>query len=191
MSDTASSLLGSSESNTDGYNSSDGYDSSEDSTDTSTVSSETISDVISEPDETFSDRESSERTMDGSEKASEMSVNPSFLQPLFEGSEVSVLESYLMLLQYSLRHSLTKKPFSELLDLVIAHLPNTSKCATSIYKLKQFFIEMFSNVTGMPHKFCAKCHQLLDNVESCTNGCSALINEFPPCPTCTTVEKTA
>ena len=137
MSDTTSSLLGSSESNTGGY------DSSEDSIDTITVSSETISDEISEPDETFSDRESSERTVDGSEKASEMSVDPSFLQPLFEGSEVSVLESYLMLLQYSLRHSLTKKAFSELLDLVIAHLPNTAKCATSIYKLKQFLLKCF------------------------------------------------
>lgn len=39
--------------------------------------------------------------------------------PLFEGSEMTVLDSYLLLYQYALKHSLTKLAFQEMIELYI------------------------------------------------------------------------
>lgn len=47
--------------------------------------------------------------------------------PLYDGAELSVFDSYLLLYQYAIRHSITQKAFSELITLVSAHLPKEAK----------------------------------------------------------------
>ena len=61
-----------------------------------------------------------------------------FHTPLYEGAELSVLDSHLLLYQYALRHCLTKQAFMELISLVDTHVPKDSKAASSLYKLCKF-----------------------------------------------------
>ena len=61
-------------------------------------------------------------------------------QPLNEGAKLSILDSYFRLMQFSLRHSLTKQAFSDLLNVIGAHLP--AKPTISAYRLKKFILAL-------------------------------------------------
>ena len=99
--------------------------------------------------------------------------------PLFEGSEMTVLDSYLLLYQYALKHSLTKLAFQEMIDLVNVHLPHGARI-TTIYKLKKFFLEHFQVCKAIVKPYCRKCHHLLISGDTsvCPNGCDAEISGF-------------
>ena len=47
--------------------------------------------------------------------------------PLYEGSEMTVYESHLLLFQFAVRHGLSSKAFEELLQVVSTHLTETAK----------------------------------------------------------------
>ena len=49
-----------------------------------------------------------------------------FSEPLYTGAKLTVLDSYLLLYQFFLRHFLSKKAFSELITLISVHLPETT-----------------------------------------------------------------
>lgn len=44
-------------------------------------------------------------------------------QYLYEGSKLTVFQSYILVMKYALRHGLTKRALSDLLDLIGLHLP--------------------------------------------------------------------
>lgn len=93
-----------------------------------------------------------------------------FQRPLYEGAKLTVFESYLHLMQYTLRHGLTKQASSDLLSLVAEHLP--SETMVSIYKLRKFFQDTYGDISFNNHYCCSKCHTPLpDPKASCTNGC--------------------
>ena len=52
-----------------------------------------------------------------------ISVDGRFLEHLYDGAKLTVFESYSLLLQYSLRHGLTKRAFSDLLQLLVHTFP--------------------------------------------------------------------
>ena len=62
--------------------------------------------------------------------------------PLYPDSQVTILDSYI-LYEYSLRHSLTKEAFKELLQLITIHMPLNAKSAKSVYLLQGFFRKTF------------------------------------------------
>ena len=47
-----------------------------------------------------------------------MNIDEALYQPLYEGAKLSILDSYFQLMQFSLRHSLTKQAFSDLLNVI-------------------------------------------------------------------------
>ena len=97
----------------------------------------------------------------------------SFSRPLYEGAKLSVFESYLSLLQYSLRHGLTKQASSDLLNLVGKHLPTESMI--SLHMLKKFFQEKYGDLTFKSHYCCSCCHSpLSDENSTCPSGCDML-----------------
>ena len=53
-------------------------------------------------------------------------------QYLYNSSKLTVFESYLLIMKYSLRHGLTKRAIGDLLDLVGMHLPEFSMI--SVYR---------------------------------------------------------
>lgn len=101
--------------------------------------------------------------------------------PLFEGSQVTVFDSYLLLYQFSLKHSLTKLAFQELIDLVNLHLP-TARIST-LYKLQKFFVEHFQLGKPISKLYCQQCHHLMKSGEStCPNECDTTTCRFVSVP---------
>ena len=98
-------------------------------------------------------------------------------QPLFPGSTLSIFDSYLLFLQYALRHSLTKKAFEELITLVGYHLPAVK--LDSAYKLKKYFLNLFSDIKYTTCYCCSYCHQLLKSENDlCPNRCECGTQDF-------------
>lgn len=100
-----------------------------------------------------------------------------FSKPLYYGSNITLLESYMMIMKYSLRHSLTKQALGDLLALVDAHLP--VKSMVSLYKLKNFFFQLYDDISFTTHYCCSGCQvKLKDASSSCKNGCGKDAIEF-------------
>lgn len=92
-------------------------------------------------------------------------------EPLYEDAQFSVVDSCVLLLEYSLRHGLLKEAFGELLCLVAVHLPPNAQVPTSVYKLKKLLLEMYPEVKSVLYQYCTFCHQILTGSEPCSNGC--------------------
>lgn len=90
---------------------------------------------------------------------SESNTPPS--EPSQPGSCLSALESAVLLLLFVIRHSLTGKAFSELINLLRLHLPRPDTCLLrSVHSLKKFFLQMFSETKAVVHAYCSKCSGL-------------------------------
>lgn len=87
---------------------------------------------------------------------------------LYKGSQVTVLDSYLLLYQYALQHSLTKLAFQELIDLVNVHLPSAE--ISTLYKLQKFFLQQFQ--LGKP------VSKPGIGESTCPNACDATTSRF-------------
>lgn len=121
-----------------------------DDADASTLASESeaeSAETSSEFGEEEEDSSSSEETAEGeesSESDEENSISgeesseklPAMYNgPLYTGAKLTVIESYMKIMKYALRHSLTKQALSDLLILVDDHLPTSS--LVSQYRLKK------------------------------------------------------
>ena len=99
--------------------------------------------------------------------------------PLYPGSDVTILDSYILLYEYALRHSLTKEAFKELIQLVTVHMPSDAKSAKSVYLLQKFFEKHFNDTNGKCYYYCVKCHRAVDGEDAqCLSGCAARVNKF-------------
>ena len=93
---------------------------------------------------------------------------------LYENADVTMLESYLLSFQYSVKHRLSKIAFSELLRLINVHLPQSTVYPTSAYQMKSFFMELFPHATPLIHEDCTYCLAALpDNGVCATFNCPA------------------
>lgn len=102
-------------------------------------------------------------------------------QPLYDGANLTTLESSVLLMQFSIRHRLSKAALGELLQLVMTHLPESSQCTPTTYKLKQIFTsKFFQDVTPTKQYFCTTCEKLLPSSETCKREgcCGAPAKEF-------------
>lgn len=89
-------------------------------------------------------------------------------QPLYDGTSLTTLDSSILLLQFSIRHRLSKAALSELLQLVTAHLPSSAQNQRSLYKLKQIFTSTyFRDVTPLTQYLCTCCGKLLQSSTRC------------------------
>ena len=150
--------------------SNDGMLSSSDDVDVSLDCSTSSTDC--DPDTSSTNASSSDR----SATPDDGSMDP-LSQPLYNGATITLLDSYMLLMQHSLRHSLTKQAFSDLLRLVGMLLPN--KSMVSYYRLHKFFLDMYGDIMFTKHYCCAECHSPLHDKEgSCCNGCSSTAIEF-------------
>ena len=94
-----------------------------------------------------------------------------FSVPLYDGADISVFESYFLLFQFAVRHSLTMKSFSELLQVVKVHLPRSAKTPKSVHYLKKYFLSIFPHAKCNVHKYCTACLERLTDATTCsTNG---------------------
>ena len=84
-----------------------------------------------------------------------------------------MLQSNLLIFQYAIRHGLTTRAFTELLQLLSVHLPQNASIPKSVYSLMRLFVEAFPKAQAVKHFYCSFClRPLQSSTERCTgNGC--------------------
>ena len=88
---------------------------------------------------------------------------------------MTIYDSYILIMQYSLRHCLTKQATSDLLKLVGMLLP--TKSMVSHYKFQKYFLDLYDDLTFTKRYCCSKCHSLFkDKEDVCGNGCEMKSN---------------
>ena len=119
---------------------------------------------------TSSDSDSSD--MDEDEDNGEAGEQSNYLtSPLYDGASIRVVDSYLLLFQFSLRHSLSGVGFEDLIKLVSVHLPSESNCAgLSTRTLEKYFAEQL-NIKPQLKLYCDHCLRLFEDGEKCPNDC--------------------
>lgn len=123
---------------------------------------ETDSDAV----ETDSDLEELYASFDFEDDTSQVSCtqraenprgNPEAL--LYPGAQLSPIQSRLLIFQYAIRHSLTTKAFTELLQLLSVHVPQGASVPKSVHRLKTLFLEAFPEAKANQHFYCSCCQR--------------------------------
>ena len=120
---------------------------------------ETLEDAILDAEEGFIDVHNQDTDQDQCDKTQHCDMSDS----LYEGSRTSVMQAYLMIFQFVLKHHLTGKTFTELLLLLKILLPHDCRLPKSVYGLKCFFIKVFPEMKVIEHQYCRDCHQTIES----------------------------
>ena len=93
---------------------------------------------------------------------------------IYPGSLLTVFESSVLVFQYSIRHGLSAKALTELLQLLSLHSPEGASLPKSVYKLKNVFTQAFPESRAVHQWYCSICQRSLASSDSiCSgNGCT-------------------
>ena len=96
---------------------------------------------------------------------------------LYKGApaDLTVHIAYVLLFQYSVRHSLTSKAFQELLQLMTVFLPKDAAIPKSVRHLKQYFVKTYPEQCPKMQKYCSFCQSLIEKTCSCNAGVSQFV----------------
>ena len=75
-------------------------------------------------------------------------IAPQYAQPVYDHASLSIMQSYLLIFQYAVCHTLTIKAFTELLQLISVHMPQGASVPKSVHCLKQFFLKAFPHTVS-------------------------------------------
>ena len=129
-----------------------------------------------------SDSSENESFSAASSVSHELDEDDELKTPLYDGADVSVLDSYLLVYQFALKHGLSKMAIDELIRLLSTHLPRSSKAATSLHTLEKYFAQRLE-ITTEVHRYCDMCHRLMEaESDRCENGCQSTIQTFVAVP---------
>ena len=111
------------------------------------------------------------------EQAALIQVTSDLEQRLYEGSELTVSSSCLLLKKFRMQHRLTETAFADLLRLISLHCPRPNKCLTSPYLFdKQFGGHKLPMVF---HNFCSNCLCRVEGDNKCPNpSCKVDLSKF-------------
>ena len=85
--------------------------------------------------------------------------------PLYPEALLTAFQSNLLIFQYAIRHSLTTKAFTELLQLISVHVPRGAAVPKSVYQLKQTFLQTFPEAKAERHYYCERCSRPLPSAD--------------------------
>ncbi|XP_069103063.1 uncharacterized protein [Argopecten irradians] len=89
--------------------------------------------------------------------------------PLYDGAQISLGESVLMMMGFVRKHNLTGEAFSDLLELIHLHCKEVNLLPDSVYRLKKWFHHL--NITPKKHFYCGKCLVYISqNCDKCPNS---------------------
>ena len=95
----------------------------------------------------------------------------SYGNSLYSGCNHTFFTSYMMVMLFVQKHSLSKEAFTDLLRLISTHLPSNTKYSKSVYKVKDFLKNHVQLKEATEHKYCDHCCQILPpNVDSCPSA---------------------
>ena len=106
-------------------------------------------------------------------------------EPLYQGSDMSSFDYHTRLIEFTLKHHLTKQGYKDLLVLVARTLPTPNIAVKSEYVMRKYFHGVLCEtpkVTG--HHYCSNCHHLFDSNDpmlQCPNKCNAKTDRFVLC----------
>ena len=130
--------------------------------------SEDGSDIWSEDDLLNSDSESeqeSERT-DLNGQISDEDFNK---LPIYEGTQLTLGESILLIMTFALTHNLTGKAFSDFLDVIRLHCKESNLLPSTVYELKQWYQGL--KIAPLKHYYCGECLlSLKEDTAVCPNS---------------------
>lgn len=86
---------------------------------------------------------------------------------LYDGSAHTLTTSYVSIMLFVMKHSLTKEAFSDLLLLIQTHMPKTCKFTTSVYQLKEFLKDSVGYEEPIKHYNCETCGVKLTKGQKC------------------------
>lgn len=120
-----------------------------------------------EPEESDEFEESSEHPR-SSEQSEMPTDSDSSSLLLYEGSQLTVSASSILIMQYKTKHNLTNEAVGDLLQLLKLHCPTPNKCYRSLYLFKKQFLKM--KLPSVFHYFCTSCSWTLrPNTSCCPN----------------------
>ena len=85
---------------------------------------------------------------------------------LYSSSCLTTVQAQLLIYQFVLRHSLSNKVFTELLQLLSVLLPRDATLPKTTYLFKKFLIEQFPEAQTRKHWYCTECQSPLESSES-------------------------
>ena len=90
--------------------------------------------------------------------------------PFYSGSSISSFQAMILIFQFVLKHSLSNRVFTELLQLLLTLLPTTTKLLKTVYLFKKFFADLYPETTTLIHYYCSTCQKILPSSDSqCCN----------------------
>ena len=90
------------------------------------------------------------------------------------------LQAILLVFQFSSRHGLSGKTFTELLQVLSVLLPQGNLLPKSVYLFKKSLIQLFPEAQDVKkHNYCASCFKAINEGQIC--GCNTAILHYPPC----------
>ena len=79
-------------------------------------------------------------------------------EPLYEGSSVSKILAYVLIVSFVLKHNLSKVAWQDLLRVIAVLLGNRcGEVMKSVYKMKLFLKNYFGTVEPTAVRYCASC----------------------------------
>lgn len=83
--------------------------------------------------------------------------------PFYAGSNLSSFQAMVLIFQFVLKHSLSNKVFTELLQLLLVLLPGSTQLPKSVYLFKKFFADVFPATSTQLHYCCSNCQKILSS----------------------------
>lgn len=103
--------------------------------------------------------------------------------PLYSGSTMSSYQMLVLIFQFVLRHGLSNKVFTELLQLLLVLLPKSTNLPRSVYLFKKLITELFPETKTKVQEYCTQCQKLLESSGSvCTCENERKTNKFVTVP---------
>lgn len=113
--------------------------------------------------------ESTENNSDTSVHSDEECHND---ERLYDSATHTIFTSYVSIMLFVMKHSLTRDAFSDLLMLIKTHLPAKNNFTTSVYKLKEFLKKNIGFEEPIKHYFCDNCGVKVTQEDICQRpGC--------------------
>ena len=102
--------------------------------------------------------------------------------PLYDGACLSAMQARLLIYQFVIRHSLSNKVFTELLQLLSVLLPRETNLPRTTYRFKKFLVEQFPGAHTVSHHYCTVCQSPLATSDSACDCPGSKVGQFITVP---------
>ncbi len=81
--------------------------------------------------------------------------------PLYPKAVITQFQSLVLVLLFAIRHGLSGKGISELLQLFRVHLPPSARLPSTVHTLRRYFLRAYPECQSQAYSYCDLCHRVL------------------------------